>query len=804
MARTPVSTATSEAPAAPPFASAWAALVYGLCALSLSWPVLTGKFLGNINSDQYIAGYAFRNFAAEYFKAHGAIPQWNPYLFGGMPFVAAMHGDIFYPTFLLRLIMPVGTAMACGMILHFFLSGLATYWFLRLAGRLSFFAALVGGVAYMMSGQVSSLVSAGHDGKLFVSALFPVVLLVITWAMRDGKQWAWGVLSLVVGLAVLSPHPQLLQYLLLTAGSWALFLAFAGEGNDRLSTSVAVQRLGLALGAVVLGLAIGAIQYLPVKEYVDWSPRSGGRDYSYSTSFSLPLEEIINTYLPQFSGILDSYWGRNGIHFHSEYVGSAVLLLATAGLSGWAGARRKFAWFWLGTMLITLFWAFGGFTPFYQLVYAIVPGTKFFRAPMTIMYVNSFAIAALAALGAERVLTGGKGSRFAYGWLIAGGVITVFAMVGGFTAIGNAVAVNPDLGQRVDANADAVRVGALRSLVFVAAACGVLLLLSMRKLNARLAGWAMVAITAVDLFSVERLYWDFTRPAQELYASDMALEVVKRETQPTRVIAFALPTFPGARRDPFLEGDGLMVQGIRQSLIGYHGNELGRYQQFDGKDQGYDQMGNPTFWALSNSGYLLTNTDSLPIPGATVLVRGARNAAGTPVSLFKLPGEHSLAWVAPAIMKFPDAAVLEAVKSPNFPTRSLALFDTAAKVAGVQITTPPPPLDISATVSTYDAGHMIFALSTPAPKGSALVVSENYYPGWHATIDGKPGNVERADYVLMGVPLPEGATRVELTFDSATYHTGKTVTLVATLIALLAVVGGAVVGRRRTPRGATV
>ena len=143
MARTPVSSATtSEAPAAPPFATAWAALVYALCALSLAWPVLTGKFLGNVNSDQYLAGYAFREFAASYFKAHGSIPQWNPYLFGGMPFIAAMHGDIFYPTFLLRLIMPVGAAMAWGMILHFFLSGLATYWFLRQAARLSFFAAV--------------------------------------------------------------------------------------------------------------------------------------------------------------------------------------------------------------------------------------------------------------------------------------------------------------------------------------------------------------------------------------------------------------------------------------------------------------------------------------------------------------------------------------------------------------------------------------------------------------------------------------------------------------------------------------
>ena len=65
---------------------------------------------------------------------------------------------------------------------------------------IGFHAALVGGLAYMMSGQVASLVSPGHDGKLFVSALFPLTLLVITWGIRDAKQWAWGVLALVVGV----------------------------------------------------------------------------------------------------------------------------------------------------------------------------------------------------------------------------------------------------------------------------------------------------------------------------------------------------------------------------------------------------------------------------------------------------------------------------------------------------------------------------------------------------------------------------------------------------------------------------
>ena len=316
-----------------------------------------------------------------------------------------------------------------------------------------------------------------------------------------------------------------------------------------------------------------------------------------------------------------------------------------------------------------------------------------------------------------------------------------------------------------------------------------------------------MTIVAADLYSVERLYWDFTRPATELFATDATIDFLKKLDQPARVITWGLAEHPAARRDPYLAADGLMVHRIRQSLIGYHGNQLGRYNLFAGEPQGYDQVANPTFWALSNSQYLLSNTDQFPMKELTIEVGKVKNAAGTIVTLYKLPGENPLAWVAPAIMKFPDASVLEAVRAPNFPVRSVALFDTSSKVEAVQLAVLPAPLDIKTRVTAYDAGHIALTLSAPAPKGSALVVSENYYPGWRVKIDGKPGNVERADLVLMGVPLPEGAREVELTFTSDSYETGKRVTLAAILLSVLAMLGGAVMDRRQRvgvePNGAT-
>jgi hypothetical protein len=809
MARTPTTPAAADVPPdsyCPRFASLWAALTYALCALSLAYPALAGQFLVNSNSDQYKAGYAFREFAAAYMKQTGGFPQWNPYLLGGMPYVAAMHGDIFYPTFLLRLVLPVDVAMTWGMILHFFLCGLATFWFLRKAARLAFFGSLVGGAAYMMGGFVSSLLSAGHDGKLFVSALLPVTLLVVTWGVRDGKRWAWGLLALVVGLAVLSPHPQLLQYLLLCSGSWAVFLAFGGWGHDKLLRPVALKRLALAAAAVLVGGAIGAIQYLPVREYVAWSPRGPGFGYDSAAQFSFPLEELINTYLPQFSGILDAYWGRNQFHFHSEYVGAAALVLATAAFgAGWTGARKRFLWFWSGVGVVTLLWALGDSTPFFRIVYEIVPGTKFFRAPSTIFYVTTFAIAMMVALGTERLMAGRLSARFAYGWLVASGLLTAFAVLGGFTTLAENLAgrftdipeFNAHRVELAAANVDAVRAGALRSLVFVALTCGVILLLARRTIAPRIAGWALVALTAVDLWSVERLYWEFSPPAAVLYQKDAAIGLVQKVTQPVRVLALGLQGAPMNPYDPFLGRDALMIHRVR-STLGYHGNSLGRYERLRGADQeGGGQVLNPTFWALTNTEFLLANSDTIPfIPGAKRILGPVRNAAGTNVSLFLLPGEHPFAWVAPAIVKAPDDAVVEAFRATNFPVRSVALFDSSSKVPGMQLTALPTPLTITTNVTKYEPGHFALTLSQPAPKGSALVVSENFYPGWHVTVDGKPASVERADLVLMGVPLPEGARQMEFTYSSDVYARGKAITLVALALSLIAALAGAVMDRR--------
>jgi hypothetical protein len=799
---------------------AWAALTYAIATLALGFPALAGRFLVSPHSDQYIAGYAYRDFAAQSLRAGAGFPEWNPYLFGGVPYVAGMAGDIFYPTFLLRMALPTDVAMTWGFILHVFLAGLFTYAFLRAWG-LGFHASLVGGLAYMMGGPVASYVSPGHDGKLYVSALFPLALWLIVRGVRDGRAWAWGGLALTIGLAVLSPHPQLLQYMLLASGSFALFLALGANGAGvRLDRRTMLTRLGLALAAVLIGFLIGAIQYAPVREYVAWSPRAGGMGYERAISYSFPPVELINLYLPQFTGILDRYWGPNGIHLHSEYVGAAVLMLAAAAFGG--QSDRRFRRFWIGVLVVSFLWMLGGSTPFFRIVYAIVPGTKFFRAPSTIIFVFGFAISVLAALGTERVLTGQVSRQHAIGWLVGAGIVALLATSGVLTSIAAnfAAGVGADLAQRqgmpeaasqaadqwsvrANANTADLILGAWRVLLFVALTAGAWLALQRGRLDRRIAGIALVAIVGADLWSVEREYWQFMPRASTIYASDPAIDYLKRQPEPGRVLVRAGGSEGMASPDPYFGGGdgmgtGLMIHGIR-SVTGYHGNEIGRYQSLmrTPLEGGADPVMSPGFWRHENVRFLYTNA-ALADSTLQRLLGPVRNSSGSTVYLYRLTGENPYAWVATAATKAPDAAARAAILDPRFDPRRIAVFDSVAPIQTPPLKALPQPLAISATTSKASPGLASIGLSAPSPAGAVLVVSENYFPGWQASVDGRPTPVYRANFNLLGVPLPAGARAIELSFHDPAYSTGKLLTGVALVASLLLLAGGVVMERTRS------
>lgn len=770
----------------PRWPRATAFLVATLAAFTLLWPLLTGQIMfGGMRSDMFIAGYSFRLFGAEEFKATGSIPQWNPFLFGGLPYVAAMHGDIFYPTAWLRWIMPTDLAITWGMAVHFILAGWLTFLFVRALG-LSWTAAITAGVAYELTGIVASQMSPGHDGKLFVSALTPLAFLVLLRAIRGGVRWAYGAFAVVVALLILG-HYQMCYFLMMALGLWTLYLAFWDDQRPvGRNPWLAVAAAAVAVG---VGIAITGIQVVPFLDYIQWSPRAAGgpsTGWEWVNSYAMPPSEVFTWILPEFNGVLDKYWGGNPIKFHTEYVG--VMALALACFAWGDRSRRRLVLAMLVGVVLFQFFAFAGHTPFYRPFFEVVPMLKKMRAMGMVFFLVAFPLSVLAAIGLERILAGQVAARKVLMVLGAFGVFALLGAVGVLQAVAQALAIPERMGA-VQANAGSLQLGAVRLLAFTGLAAAALWAVAAGRLRGAVAAAALVAVTVADLWVVDRQFYTFSPRASQLFRDDEITTHLKAVPLPYRVLD-AGNSYPQST---------LMAYRI-PSVLGYHGNELRFYQELAGKDEGWRSVGSPSLMDLLAMRFLILPGEQ-PLPGYHKVLGPIMSTFGQPAVLFERDTVPAYARVAASAAKAPEVQVPPTVTDPRFPASDVALYADTASVNPAPLAEPFPKSGITATVAEWKPGAMRITLAGKATTPSYLVVSENWYPDWHATVDGQPAPVHRADHSLLSVVLPPGAGEVTLQFRSAAYARGKLVSLAGLLAAAAMLASGMVLNKRQV-RGA--
>src|SRR5205807_4259826 len=134
---------------------------------------------------------------------------------------------------------------------------------------------------------------------------------------------------------------------------------------------------------------------------------------------------------------------------------------------------------------------------------------------------------------------------------------------------------------------------------------------------------------------------------------------------------------------------------------------------------------------------------------------------------------------------------------PRFEPTRAAIVDTSAHVPVADLSSVPAAASVQTSVTLYRPGQINVRFDRPVPSGAALVVSENYFPGWLGFVDGRSAPVTRANYNLMAVVLPTGARDVRLQFVDSAYETGKTITLIALALAVAAAIAGVALDRRR-------
>jgi hypothetical protein len=757
--------------------------------------LLSGPGSMLMGQDTIAAGIMFRKFFVEHMRALGRLPLWNPYLFGGVPTIEAGSGDILYPASILHFVLPLTSALAWKLILHVYLAGVFMYLAARGFGA-SRLVALFAGSAYMLSANLVSLVWGGQDGKMYVTALFPAALWLLVTAL-DRHSWLrfiW--LGVVAGLMVVA-HPQLAYYAYLALAVYALASLWA-----RRQAGGAFLANGLAGGmvAVVTAAGVAAVVLLPMYRYLrEDSPRAGaGRGFEYAATWSLHAEEAASLFIPEFSGTdaqSQTYWGKNPFKHNSEYGGALVFVLGIAAIAGLKGDRRR--WGLGGMALIAFLYALGAGTPFFRLLYSVVPGLKNFRAPSLATYLAIAALTLLSALLIERALgADDPRARRAMSLGLAAGAIVALLVAAITLAAGTdlygmwtSIFGEADTGGRVDAfaaNVGRLAAGALIVALICAAGWGAVFLWSRGKLRASHVALILTLLTAIDLMRVDQRYIQVVR-YDDFFPPDPGIEALRARLVPGERVL----TVGGVYPEGFLASYGI------PEVFGYHGNQLRWYNdliRYSARQGARTTTELEQYWlgflnsaalrALAARYVLLPG--QVDLPGFRLL--GTDQRVSVYVNDAALPGVA----VVPEVQVEPDSSRrIATLWSPTFDPTKITIVEEPVPAVGQAGGTG------TAVIEGNGDDTLVVRVSSNGP--ALLQVSRTYHRSWQAEIDGVPVPVIRANHALMAVPLARsGEHRVVMRYRPAIVRMAAMISIATWAAVVLLTLLGAVLHLRRT------
>lgn len=337
--------------------------------------------------------YPYRHFQIENFKK-GKFPLWAPEISTGYPFLAA--GVALYPLNFLAVMLPLNESVNFTIFTTYFLIGLFTYLYLQEI-KLSRKSAIFGAISMMFGGF--ALNQLLHLDMIVTFAYFMGEMFLMERMVKSGKLIYSLLLGLFLGIQLLGGHPQMLFYSMVFLGLYWLFL------NMILRQKFVKGFLLFAL-FVLLGLGIGMAQLLPEYEFTRNSDRGGGLSEGAISRFNFPMSDIITFVLPYAtfdeSQTLDAFH-HNGWPQDERYTYMGILALLLALLAILTQFRHKpRVIFFTGTLIFFLLLSFGTGSVFGFLL--TKPPLNLFRLPLRFLMLVDVSLVVLAAFGFEKVM----------------------------------------------------------------------------------------------------------------------------------------------------------------------------------------------------------------------------------------------------------------------------------------------------------------------------------------------------------------------------------------------------------------
>ena len=765
--------------------------------------------------------HPWQQLAVEQVRA-GHWPLWNPYLGAGSPLAANLQTAAFYPINALFLFLPVERAFGWELALHVALAGLFAYYLGRTLG-LSRFSALVSGLAYGGGGYI--VAHWVFPSMVYAAAWLPLVLALTERVIGKSGTGKLGgnvaLLAAAVALQLLAGHAQTSLYSLLIVVAFALVRARNERPALRRSSLVAhyVVRLARVALGVAWGFALAAIQLLPSAELAAHSQRPGPlSDLRFAYELSFWPWRLITLLAPDFFGnpARNEYWAYGTYWEEAAFVGILPLMLGLLALAAWWRKRSPFRRpsraigrsatgeggssskpaakaspglalvpFCALLAFLSLVLALGDHTPLYPFLFRYVPGMGLFQAPARLLIGYALGMALLAGIGAGAFRPTPRTRT----------VLRLAVLVGLGTGIAGGLArlalpaIRPSFGN------SAIRLGLTLTL-----AAALLLLRGRRPLHASslLAGgteggrWQamIVLLVTADLLAFGWGLAPGSDPA--VYRAPVASAQFLQSQPPGRVFVAEPYARQMYERYISLRSFGstgpACLQDLRETLLPnlnavHHLPGVGNYDPLtiglyrDLRDRLLGEEGDPPALDEIHPGlnlfgvrYVITDGE---LPWPLIYDAGPhiyRNDAALPA-----------AFVAPQarIVEDPETR-LDTLFDPAFDPRREVLLSRppsrppADRVQREQASQPLP--------SVLREGPERVIIQVTMAQAGYLVLTDTYYPGWQATVDGQPAEILPADHAFRAISLDEGEHTVLFRYAPLSFRLGAWITAGAALL----------------------
>lgn len=775
----------------------------------------------------------------EYFERTGERTRWTNSQFGGMP--TYQMSPSYGSTDTLKAIEHVYQLGLPTYVMYVFVMLLGFYILLR-AFNFKVWMATLGAVLWAFSSYYFIIIAAGHIWKFMALSFIPPTIAGLVLCYR-GKYLAGGVTTaFFVALQILSNHIQMSYYFLSVMFLMALAYLIQAVRQHQLAHWFKVTAVLVVAG--ILGVCINLSNLYHTYQYSKESMRSKSelthkdikdpsnqtssgleRDYITQWSYgigetwtllvpntkggaSMPLTQsktAMEKADPQFMPIYQSlgqYWGDQPGTSGPVYVGAFVLTLFVLGLFIVKGPMK---WCLLAATILSVLLSWGknfmGFTDFFL---DYVPMYDKFRTVASILVVAEFTIPLLAMLALKELFDKPEElpQRMKAVYLSAaltGGVALLFALMPDlffgnyismmeqsmFQQAAQAGYIPQDMVMPILNNLEEMRravfvADAWRSVIIVAIGLLLLVAFYLKKMNATVVTAGLIVLCLTDMWQVNKRYLNdamFTEPLQNMKetvktpADDFILQ---DKSLDYRVLNLASNTFNESNTSFF-----------HKSIGGYHPAKLRRYQEVI-EEHIVPEMS--TFGAtVAQCGGRLDsiNGDSL-FPVLNMLnvkyaILPLQDGKTAPVLN---PHANGNGWFV-CNVKYVNNADEEIMALHNTPLKKVAVVDKKFQdILGSETSVAETAAGVVQIIQ-YDANKLTYEVNSP--KGGVVVFSENYYPGWTATIDGNPVEIARANYILRAIKVPAGKHTVVFSFDPVSVHVTEGIAYGALILLLLGV-----------------